>query len=126
MGLLLSSRHCNKCVADCTLLQLREGGQSDERKTEGAPQFLITRNQFLLILQIAVEGCCHGELDAIYKAITSFEVKHNTKVDLLIICGDFQAIRAHEDFDSIAVPHKFRQLGFAHHRPLFLMLKNIS
>ena len=42
---------------------------------------------------IAVEGCCHGELDNIYASIERTAAMHGTKVDLLLICGDFQAVR---------------------------------
>jgi predicted phosphodiesterase len=42
-------------------------------------------------MKIAVEGCCHGELDAIYSSLERLEQEKSEKVDLLIICGDFQA-----------------------------------
>lgn len=38
-------------------------------------------------MKIAIEGCCHGELHKIYAALAAQE----EKIDLLIICGDFQA-----------------------------------
>ncbi len=41
-------------------------------------------------MQIAVEGCCHGELDKIYETLGYLEKKEQTKIDLLICCGDFQ------------------------------------
>lgn len=41
-------------------------------------------------LQIAIEGCCHGELDKIYATLQHLERVQNKKVDLLICCGDFQ------------------------------------
>ena len=68
----------------------------------------------LLVLtywQIAVEGCCHGELDAIYSHIASLEQKNNYKVSLLLIGGDFQAIRNERDLQCMAVPDKYRKLG---------------
>lgn len=42
-------------------------------------------------MQIAVEGCCHGELDNIYGTLQLLEKREQTKIDLLICCGDFQA-----------------------------------
>lgn len=42
-------------------------------------------------LTIAIEGCCHGELDAIYGTLAHLEKTEGKKVDLLICCGDFQA-----------------------------------
>ena len=44
-------------------------------------------------LNIAVEGCCHGELDNIYKSIQFIQEGKGVKIDLLLICGDFQAVR---------------------------------
>lgn len=61
--------------------------------------------------QIAVEGCCHGELDAIYSHLTDLESRNNYKVDVLLICGDFQAVRNHQDLQCMSVPDKFRKLG---------------
>ena len=61
--------------------------------------------------QIAIEGCCHGELDAIYAQIAALEQQNGYTVDLLLICGDFQAIRNHRDLQCMAVPDKYKQLG---------------
>ena len=41
-------------------------------------------------MKIAVEGCMHGDLDNVYKTLQHYETIHNTKVDLLLCCGDFQ------------------------------------
>ncbi|KAF9463446.1 DBR1-domain-containing protein [Collybia nuda] len=61
-------------------------------------------------MKIAVEGCCHGELDAIYSHINQLETKNSYKVDLLLICGDFQAVRNHQDLQCMAVPDKYKEL----------------
>ncbi|XP_053326904.1 lariat debranching enzyme [Spea bombifrons] len=61
-------------------------------------------------MKIAVEGCCHGELDKIYETIKYLEKKENTKVDLLLCCGDFQAVRNEGDMKCMAVPPKYRQM----------------
>lgn len=61
-------------------------------------------NQYL---QIAVEGCCHGELDTIYETIQ----QSNQQVDLLLICGDFQCVRDIYDLQCVAVPEKYKQLN---------------
>lgn len=60
-------------------------------------------------LNIAVEGCCHGELDQIYESVMQSS-KTGPKVDLLLICGDFQCVRYMSDFDSVAVPAKYRHV----------------
>ncbi|KDQ56135.1 hypothetical protein JAAARDRAFT_208336 [Jaapia argillacea MUCL 33604] len=62
-------------------------------------------------MKIAVEGCCHGELPKIYSEIQHLERQNNYKVDLLLVCGDFQAIRNERDLQCLAVPDKYRKLG---------------
>lgn len=44
-------------------------------------------------MRIAIEGCLHGELDILYNTVKFIEQQHQTKIDLLIVCGDFQAVR---------------------------------
>lgn len=61
-------------------------------------------------MKIAIEGCCHGELDQIYSTLEGIERRSQTKIDLLIICGDFQAIRNTFDLHSMAVPDKYKQM----------------
>jgi lariat debranching enzyme len=61
--------------------------------------------------QIAVEGCCHGELDTIYAAMQRLEAKEGVKIDLLICCGDFQAVRNEDDLACMSVPDKYKVLG---------------
>jgi hypothetical protein len=41
-------------------------------------------------VQIAVEGCMHGELDKVYDTMRRLEEAEGIKIDLLICCGDFQ------------------------------------
>lgn len=55
-------------------------------------------------VKIAVEGCCHGELDAIYNLVAK-------DTELLIICGDFQAIRNKSDLQALKVPPKYLTTG---------------
>lgn len=61
-------------------------------------------------MKIAVEGCCHGELDKIYETIAYLEQKEGIKVDLLLCCGDFQAVRNEGDMKCMAVPPKYRSI----------------
>lgn len=56
-------------------------------------------------MRVAIEGCCHGCLDQIYRSISK------KKVDLLIICGDFQSIRNRMDLQSMSVPDKYKKMG---------------
>ncbi|KAJ9464143.1 Lariat debranching enzyme [Diplonema papillatum] len=60
---------------------------------------------------IAVEGCCHGDLDVIYESLRAAENTYGAKVELLLICGDFQATRNRNDLESLACPPKYRQMG---------------
>lgn len=63
-------------------------------------------------LRVAIQGCCHGELDSIYNAIE--ERAGNKPVDLLIICGDFQAIRNKNDLAQMSCPDKYKKIGYFH------------
>lgn len=61
-------------------------------------------------MKIAVQGCAHGELEAIYNTIEYIEKQNNICIDLLLCCGDFQATRNLEDLKCMAAPPKFRSL----------------
>lgn len=61
-------------------------------------------------ITIAVEGCCHGDLDKIYATLQAMEVKERRTIDLLICCGDFQAVRNNDDLECLACPPKYRDL----------------
>ncbi|KAF2002873.1 DBR1-domain-containing protein [Amniculicola lignicola CBS 123094] len=66
-------------------------------------------------LRIAVEGCGHGTLHSIYASIKkSCEFKGWDGVDLLIICGDFQAVRNAHDLKAVAMPAKYYHMGDFH------------
>jgi len=58
-------------------------------------------------MKVAIEGCLHGELDAVYSALGRL----GGAVDLLLCCGDFQSLRNDADLDAMAVPQKYRALG---------------
>ena len=62
-------------------------------------------------LTIAVEGCCHGELDKIYETVQHIQEKEDKEIDLLLCCGDFQAVRNQTDLESMAVPSKYKSIG---------------
>ncbi|EFN55283.1 hypothetical protein CHLNCDRAFT_57928 [Chlorella variabilis] len=62
-------------------------------------------------LRIAVEGCGHGELDRIYETMALLEQKEGRKIDLLICCGDFQAVRNMDDLECMACPPKYRHIA---------------
>ncbi|KAF2739990.1 DBR1-domain-containing protein [Polyplosphaeria fusca] len=75
-----------------------------------SPELLATNG-----LRIAVEGCGHGTLHAIYASIDqSCKLKGWDGVDLLIIGGDFQAVRNALDLKAIAMPAKFHDMQDFH------------
>ncbi|KAE8453560.1 hypothetical protein EG329_010421 [Mollisiaceae sp. DMI_Dod_QoI] len=66
-------------------------------------------------LRIAVEGCGHGTLNAIYAAVDrACKTRDWDGVDLLIIGGDFQAVRNASDLTVMSCPVKYREIGDFH------------
>ncbi|WVQ99839.1 hypothetical protein IAU59_006982 [Kwoniella sp. CBS 9459] len=65
-------------------------------------------------MRIAVQGCSHGSLTAIYDTVAQYTGRTSNTVDLLLLCGDFQALRSTHDFASLAVPQKYHALGTFH------------
>ena len=62
-------------------------------------------------IHVAIEGCCHGELDAIYASVLETQRRNGITIDLLLICGDFQACRNEQDLNCMAVPQKYRTMA---------------
>lgn len=59
-------------------------------------------------LRIAVEGCGHGVLHEIYASVgKACELKGWPGVDVLIIGGDFQAVRNASDLKAVSMPPKY-------------------
>lgn len=58
-------------------------------------------------LNVLVHGCAHGQLDKIYATAADLQ----QPIDLVIICGDFQAIRSPQDLNCLSVPVKYREMG---------------
>jgi len=63
---------------------------------------------------IAVQGCAHGELAAIYASLAECERRHGFRAQLLLCCGDFQAVRAATDLNHLACPPRYRALKDFH------------
>lgn len=65
------------------------------------------------VIKIAIEGCCHGELDNIYATIDQAVKQTGSEEppDVLICCGDFQSFRNRSDLNTFAAPIKYRQMG---------------
>lgn len=80
-------------------------------------------------VRIAIQGCSHGALDRIYDTLALYEQysmnqeeqthqeenidpeTKNHKIDLLLCCGDFQALRNELDLEGMAVPEKYKEMG---------------
>jgi lariat debranching enzyme len=65
-------------------------------------------------VNVAIEGCCHGDLDRIYEVLESIETSDSVKADFMICCGDFQAIRTHEELETLACPPVYRHMKDFH------------
>ncbi|GAA5978802.1 hypothetical protein JCM10908_004492 [Rhodotorula pacifica] len=69
-------------------------------------------------LRIAVVGCSHGTLDDIYASVErcdqEAQKRGEPEIDLMICCGDFQAMRNTADLQTMACPVKYRALGHFH------------
>lgn len=62
-------------------------------------------------IRLAIEGCGHGTLHAIYASIEeACKQKGWPGVDLLIIGGDFQAVRNAYDLHCVSMPAKYREM----------------
>lgn len=61
-------------------------------------------------MRIGVAGCGHGELEKMYAALGRLEAAGDFKLDLLLICGDFEAIRNSSDLLGMACPPKYRHM----------------
>lgn len=72
---------------------------------------LLVTEKTLKKMRIAVIGCAHGEIEEIIEAIKKFETEKNRKIDLLICCGDFQAVRNENDLSNMACPVKYKKLN---------------
>lgn len=59
------------------------------------------------MVKVVVQGCCHGDLDQIYQNVPPL-------ADILIICGDFEAIRNPTDLETMSVPRKYSKMGDFH------------
>lgn len=84
---------------------------STDEKVVDAPSLPPSVGRPKRTVHIAVQGCCHGELDKIYDQIHDHESATGQKIDFLLCCGDFQSIRNKEDMQSMAVPDKYKTYG---------------
>ncbi|KAF4970922.1 hypothetical protein FSARC_2118 [Fusarium sarcochroum] len=63
-------------------------------------------------VRVAIEGCGHGTLNAIYASVDeACKQRGWDGVDILIIGGDFQSVRNAADLSIMSCPVKYRHLG---------------
>ncbi|KAG8740020.1 hypothetical protein FRC12_016132 [Ceratobasidium sp. 428] len=65
-------------------------------------------------MKVAVTGCCHGKLEGTYQQVQDLEEENGYKIDLVLVNGDFQAIRNPQDLQCMAVPERYRHMGTFH------------
>lgn len=67
-------------------------------------------------VRVAVWGCGHGALDTVYRTIEDINSRADDgrPVDLLICCGDFQAVRNGADLSTMNCPSKYKSIGTFH------------
>ncbi|PKX95308.1 RNA lariat debranching enzyme [Aspergillus novofumigatus IBT 16806] len=66
-------------------------------------------------LRVAFEGCGHGRLDDIYDSVARSATRRGWDgVDLVVIGGDFQAVRNSNDLACMSVPQKYKEIGDFH------------
>ncbi|KDO35608.1 hypothetical protein SPRG_00452 [Saprolegnia parasitica CBS 223.65] len=66
-------------------------------------------------LRVAVVGCSHGQLDAMYATIEHMNTMDPERpIQLLLCCGDFQSFRNETDMHCMACPDKYKELGVFH------------
>ncbi|KAG4067921.1 hypothetical protein HA402_010607 [Bradysia odoriphaga] len=65
-------------------------------------------------MKVAIAGCIHGDVERMYKVLESIENEQDCKVDLLLCCGDFQAVRDERDLESMTRTKDYHDLGTFH------------
>ncbi|PYH96594.1 DBR1-domain-containing protein [Aspergillus ellipticus CBS 707.79] len=66
-------------------------------------------------IRVALEGCGHGCLHDIYASVErTASLRGWNGVDLVIIGGDFQAVRNSNDLACMSVPNKYKEMGDFH------------
>ena len=88
--------------------------ESSQQSVTGLNRHIVNMTTVATSVRVAVEGCCHGELDRIYAHLKQVKDSGERPVDLLLIAGDFQAVRNADDLECMACPAKYRHLHTFH------------
>jgi len=62
-------------------------------------------------MHVLVAGCIHGKLSLLYETVEYYERNNSVSVDLVLCCGDFQAVRNWQDLSCVCCPPKYRELN---------------
>ncbi|TMW60686.1 hypothetical protein Poli38472_000728 [Pythium oligandrum] len=65
-------------------------------------------------MRVAVVGCTHGALDAIYEHVTQINASttnEHEQIQLILCCGDFESLRNPHDLTCKACPPKYRHMN---------------
>lgn len=70
------------------------------------------------MVNVAVVGCTHGELDAVYAKVDQLNEEASAspseRIKLIICCGDFECLRNANDLKCKASPPKYRHMNAFH------------
>ncbi|KAK4414465.1 Lariat debranching enzyme [Sesamum alatum] len=99
------------CAPRLQLLRLRPASSAPSSAPRIFSSFVCAARLQLFQMKIAVEGCMHGDLDNVYATLMHLQEVEKIKIDLLICCGDFQAVRNEKDLQSLNVPPKYRSMN---------------
>ncbi|EJD76242.1 hypothetical protein LOAG_16772 [Loa loa] len=103
----------NKCKSEqndiSALFEEQPSTSASSTVTESTKRQKLSRK-----VHIAVAGCSHGEMDKIYATVAEIERREGYKFDLLISCGDYEAIRNYGDLKHMHAPEKYRHLQSFH------------
>jgi lariat debranching enzyme len=65
------------------------------------------------VVNVVCVGCTHGELDVMYTTVAKMEQESGRTCDIVLCCGDFQAVRDRADLESMAAPsHHLKMQDF--------------
>jgi lariat debranching enzyme len=53
----------------------------------------------------------HGHLNMMYQELRQWEEANKGRIDIVLCCGDFQAMRTKIDLNDMACPDKYLKMG---------------
>ncbi|KAL3997568.1 Lariat debranching enzyme C-terminal domain family protein [Acanthocheilonema viteae] len=112
---IMDSSTINKCKTEQNDSSVYSEEQpSTSASSDSALAGSAKRQKLNRKIRVAVAGCSHGEMDKIYATLAEIERREGYKFDLLISCGDYEAVRNYGDLKHMHVPEKYRHLQSFH------------